>query len=123
MFSKIKEPFTCNFEIDDQVTQSLIETRKVLTDGINRVSEKSPAAEAFRIMRAACRDFLTEPHAHPVLGRRLGRHARNEDNFFAALGKLRGVFGQQLALIAYLYRIDLESELGSILPPEPKADD
>ena len=112
-----------NLEVEDQVNQSLIEIRRTLTDGINRVSEKSPAAEAFRIMRAACREFLTEPHAHPVLGRRMGRHARDEDNFFAALGKLRGVFGQQLALIAYLYRIDLEGELGSILPPEPQAGD
>ncbi len=47
----------------------------------------------------------------------------NEDNFFAALGKLRGIFGQQLADIAYLYRIDLEEQLASILPPEPKSDD
>jgi hypothetical protein len=49
--------------------------------------------------------------------------ARSEDNFYAALGKLRGVFGQQLAVIAYLYRIDLEHQLASILPPEPKSDD
>lgn len=74
-------------------------------------------------MRAACRDFLTQPHAHPLLGRRMGPHARSEDNFFAALGKLRGVFGQQLALVAYLYRIDLEKELASILPPEPRSGD
>jgi hypothetical protein len=53
----------------------------------------------------------------------MGPHARSEDNFFAALGKLRGVFGQQLALVAYLYRIDLEKELASILPPEPRSGD
>jgi hypothetical protein len=47
----------------------------------------------------------------------------NEDNFFAALGKLRGIFGQQIADIAYLYRIDLEEQLASILPQEPKSDD
>src|SRR5262249_21733730 len=85
----------------------------------------------------ACREFLTQPHSHPVLGKVVRRMIvgppgdgpqsiveepiiSNEDNFFAALGKLRGIFGQQLADIAYLYRIDLEEQLASILPPEPK---
>jgi hypothetical protein len=138
-------------EIQDHVTQSLVEIRKVLTDGINRVSDSSPAAQAFRIMRAACRQFLTQPHSHPILGPSVatemvtpvefdaeGRPVRferetiweaakdeswKEDNFFEALGKLRGAFGQQIALLAYLYRIDLEKELASILPPEPQMDD
>jgi len=126
-----------NFENQGDVNQSLINIRAVLTDGIARVSDKSPAAQAFRIMRAACREFLTQPHSHPVLGKVVRRMIvgppgdgpqsiveepiiSNEDNFFAALGKLRGIFGQQLADIAYLYRIDLEEQLASILPPEPK---
>ena len=137
-----------DLEIREQVNQSLVEIRKILTDGINRVSDSSPAAEAFRLMRAACRDFLTQPHSDPLLGRALGRlevppplgvsgggktqTARrirferiesNEDNFFAALGKLRGIFGQQLAFLGYLYRIDLEKDLASILPPEPRKGD
>src|SRR5262249_39607100 len=97
-------------EIEDQVNDSLVQIRKVLTDGITRVSDSSPAAEAFRIMRAACREFLTQPHSNPLLGRRVGRHARSEDKFFAALGKLRGVFGQQRGLLGYPYRIDVEKQ-------------
>jgi hypothetical protein len=129
-----------NFENQGDVNQSLNNIRAVLTDGIDRVSDKSPAAQAFRIMRAACREFLKQPHSHPVLGKVVRRMIvgppgdgpqsiveepiiSNEDNFFAALGKLRGIFGQQLADIAYLYRIDLEEQLASILPPEPKSDD
>jgi hypothetical protein len=142
-------------EVRDHVNQSLLEIRKVLTDGINRVSDSSPAAEAFRLMRAACREFLTQPHSDPLLGkvvRKLevpapagmraapqtrqalanqneaampsrGISAKHEHNFFIALGKLRGVFGQQLALLGYLYRIDLEKDLASIVPPEPHSTD
>jgi hypothetical protein len=140
-------------EIQEHVIQSLIEIRKVLTDGINRVSDSSPAAEAFKIMRAACRQFLTQPHSHPLVGSTVAVHTvtpvgdpdtggwhvqferktiweratdeekMKEDNFFEALGKLRGVVGQQIALLAYLYRINLAKELASILPPEPRMDD
>jgi hypothetical protein len=128
-----------DFEIKDHVRQSLINIRAVLTDGIARISDKSPAAQAFRVMRAACREFLTQPHSDPLIGKAVSRLIvpppgdpspiveepikSNEDNFFAALGKLRGIFGQQLADIAYLYRVDLEEQLASILPPEPKSDD
>jgi hypothetical protein len=126
-------------EVQIEVNQSLLEIRKVLTDGITRVSDSSPAAEAFGIMRAACREFLTQPHSDPYLGRSLGRYVvpppgsggeakfipatTSEDNFFIALGKLRGVFGQQLALLAYLYRINLEEDLAFILPPAPQSGD
>ena len=110
-------------EIQDQVVSSLLNIRTELTSALQRVSEGSPAAGAFKVMRAACRQFLTEPHTHPDRGRMLGRQAREEDNFFAALGKLRGVFGQQIAALAYLYRVEVEEQLASILPPEPKDDD
>jgi hypothetical protein len=134
-------------EVRDHVNQSLCEIRNVLTDGINRVSSSSPAAQAFRIMRAACREFLSQPHSDPLMGKIVRRYyvlpppgirsatdasalpkqdepkLPAQDNFFAALGKLRGVFGQQLAVLAYLYRIDLEQDLATILPPEPQSDD
>jgi uncharacterized protein DUF6650 len=126
-------------EVRLEVNQSLLEIRRVLTDGISRVSDSSPAAKAFGIMRAACRDFLTQPHSDPYLGKTLGLYevpppgsrgetrftpvTTSEDNFFIALGKLRGVFGHQLALLGYLYRIDLEKDLASILPPAPRSGD
>jgi hypothetical protein len=110
-------------EIEDQVIASLLQIRKDLTDALKRVGDGTPAEAAFRLMRAACRQFLTEPHGSPDLGRRMGGHEREEDNFFAALGKLRGVFGQQIAQLAYLYGLNVEKELASILPPAPQADD
>ena len=41
--------------------RSIIEIRRELTAGLKRVGDKSPAKEAFRVMRAACRDFLNHP--------------------------------------------------------------
>jgi hypothetical protein len=35
------------------------------------------------------------------------------------LGKLRSVFGQQLALLGYLYGVDIEEQLAQTLPPLP----
>jgi hypothetical protein len=77
-----------------------------------KVGDASPAVPPLRAMRAACREFLTEPHPdfpHTGQDRHHGRRAFR-DGFFVALGKLRGTFGQQLAVLAYLYDIDIEAE-------------
>jgi hypothetical protein len=126
-------------EIQSEVNQSLMNIRVLLTDAIGKLNENSPAASPLKVMRAACRDFLTQPHSDPLLGGPIRRlhipepgvegSATSEsiettaENFFVALGKLRGVFGQQLAHLAYLYEIDLEEQLAAILPPEPRSDD
>jgi hypothetical protein len=41
-----------------------------------------------------------------------------EEEYFIELGKLRAIFGMQIAVLAYLYKIDIEEGLASILPPE-----
>src|SRR3974390_2855750 len=48
-----------HWEEQSQVVQSLFKIRDELTNGLKRVGDNSPAKDAFRIMRAACRDFLT----------------------------------------------------------------
>ena len=47
-----------------------------------------------------------------------GDHMWEQEQFFIELGKLRAVFGQQLALLGYLYGVDIEESLAAILPPE-----
>ena len=42
-----------------------------------------------------------------------------EEKFLIALGALRATFGQQIALLAHLYEVDLDEHLASILPPVP----
>ena len=41
-----------------------------------------------------------------------------QEEFFVGLGKLRAIFGQQLAVLGYLYGVDIEESLATILPPE-----
>jgi hypothetical protein len=104
------------------VIQSILRIREELTDSLKRVADKSPAWIACRIMRAACRDFLTlnstqRLQAHQGMMRD-GRY--QDEEFFVGLGKLRAVFGQQIATLAVLYGVDVEAQLGSILPPAPE---
>jgi hypothetical protein len=41
-----------------------------------------------------------------------------QEEFFIGLGRLRSIFGQQLAILGYLYGIDIEEQLAAILPPD-----
>ena len=51
----------------------------------------------------------------------LGRFG-DRAGFFTALGELRAGVGAQIAILAVLYKIELEKELASILPAEDKDD-
>ncbi len=108
-------------EEQDHVVQSVLNIRNELTNGLKRVGDNSPAKDAFRAMRAACRDFLDLTsvkgweHKHGML--RSGGVWQQEE-FLIELGKLRSVCGQQLATLGYLYGIDTEAGLASILPPD-----
>jgi hypothetical protein len=42
-----------------------------------------------------------------------------QEEFLLGIGKLRSTFGQQIALLGYLYGIDIEEQLASTLPPMP----
>jgi hypothetical protein len=84
-----------------------------------------------RAVAAACRRFLDEPYpSFEDIGqqRREPRFFREEVDhyrlrprtdpagFFTALGELRAFVGQQLAVLAALYEIDIEGDLATILP-------
>jgi hypothetical protein len=108
------------WEEPSHVVQSLFKIRDELTSGLKRVGDNSPAKDAFRIMRAACRDFLTLTSAKAQEHNRgmMRDTGYQQEEFFVGLGKLRSVFGQQLAVLGYLYGVDIEADLASILPPE-----
>lgn len=111
------------WEEPSHVVQSLFKIREELTNGLKRVGDNSPAKDAFRIMRASCRDFLTltgaKTYEH-TRGMMRGGSMWEQEQFFIELGKLRSVFGQQLAVLGYLYGVDIEESLASILPPSPE---
>src|SRR5215475_1238978 len=80
------------------VIQSIFKIRDELTNGLKRVGDNSPAKDAFRIMRAACREFLTPPITE--LRRDLHHTGMwQQEEFLVGLGKLRAAFGQQLAIL------------------------
>jgi hypothetical protein len=108
------------WEQPDHVVQSVQHMRAELTNALKRLGEKSPAAAACRSMRGACRDFLNQIGAMKL--REMDRYfieGCQGETFLIALGALRATFGQQIALLAHLYEVDLEEHLASILPPVP----
>jgi hypothetical protein len=101
---------------------SALEIRRFLTEEIGKLGDNE-LAQSLRAMRAACREFLNEA------GDRSTVHAawRPDDlrhwKFYGALGKMRGLFGVQLALISAKFKLDIEDDLATILPPAPSKND
>lgn len=101
------------FEMEHQVTASVLEIRTMLTAAIQSLPETSEAIPRIRAMRIACREYLdksNEPNNFDW------RH----QGFLAHLGRLRTIFGFHIAQLAVIYGIDIEGELAKILPPEYK---
>jgi len=101
------------------VIQSVLKIREELTDGLKRVGDNSPAKGAFRIMRAACRAFLDQSSTKSIATHdgMLRDYGYQTEEFFVGLGIMRAIFGQQLAVLAYLYKINVEEQLATIMPP------
>jgi len=100
-------------ELEHEVAHSVIEIRKELTSAIQRLPADSNAAPLLRAMRATCREYLDETREHmpPMF------------SFLTALGKLRSLFGINIAYLAIEYGIDIEGELAGIIPPQFKEDE
>jgi len=97
-------------ELEHEVTHSVLDIRKELTSAIQRLSADSNATPLLRAMRAACREYLNETREHtPTMF-----------SFLTSLGKLRSLFGVNIAYLAIEYGIDIEGELASIVPPQFK---
>lgn len=106
------------WEQPTHVVQSVMQMRTELTNALKRLGEGSPAEQACRLMRSACRDFLSQVEKDGLrdMDHDFLRSWRGE-TFLIELGKLRATFGQQIALLAHVYGVDLEEHLASILPP------
>ena len=96
----------CAWELESEVNESVLRIREVLTEAIQRLGQDSKATPAMRAMRAACREYLDG-----------SRHHFSHD-LSIGLGRLRALFGLQIAFLAIQYGIDLEDDLASIIPPE-----
>lgn len=101
------------FEIEAQVNASVLEIRQQLTNAIQQLPDGSNAIPHLRAMRSACREYLNSTQ------REFPKHVA----FLTNLGRLRALFGVNVAYLAVQYEIDIEGELASILPPEPKSEE
>jgi len=102
------------------VHHSVQAMRQQCTQSLAALDERSPAAGPIRAIRASCRRYLDEPRAE---SRNLSGHLGRFDGhagFFTALGELRAAVGAQLAILAVLYKVEIEAELASIMPAEDK---
>jgi len=95
-------------EITHEVADSVLAIRAELTGALKRLPEKSEAVGCLKAMRAACREYLD--NVRPL--------ARGPFAFMTELGRLRAIFGVQVAYLAVKYGIDLHGELVRIIPPD-----
>lgn len=112
-----------HMEVEYQCIDSVLKTRKFLTETIGGLSDKSELASHLRAIRAACREFVDAVGGpgHPRRGRRF--HGPFEVEFFQALGQLRAMAGIHIGAIAVMYGLSVEGSLAEILPPVVKEKD
>ena len=111
-------------EITHRVVGSVHEIRRQLTTLLQGLPNRKGLPQHMRVMRAACRQFLSKaegPDGHPIIKSSFESGPATWI-FFTALGELRSIFGLHLAIIASKYKLGIEGDLASILPPSPDDD-
>ncbi len=109
----------------EHCVDSVIEIRHYLTGEITGLGADDDIVGDLRAMRAACRRFVTDMgELEDRAGRLLPRGSGTPSWMFTdALGQLRAVIGQHVAIIATKFGIDIEDDLASILPAADTNDD
>ncbi|MGN6204490.1 DUF6650 family protein [Humibacter sp.] len=117
---------TYSNEVPEHCVASVLDIRSFLTEQISKGGISDKLDQTLRLMRRQCLRFLdrvgatetsVDANAH---GRTLFREPRwhMHDYWFGeALGELRGGMALQICTIAVGYRLDVEDDLASILPP------
>lgn len=121
------------YDIPHFVVESIFYIRQRLTKELEEVDRTSELAKHILAMRAAFRKFLNtvgpipelvefendvEDDEEPPLVDYQADSSLSYDDFYSALGELRGTIGMHLAIIVSKYGIDVEDELASIFPSE-----
>jgi hypothetical protein len=120
-----------HLEVVEEVNHSVREIRHQLTATLQALPEGSYAASSIKVMRRACRVFMTGPREEFRHLPRWDYHARGrggvgrEDGpgFFMALGELPATFGMHLHALAVIYGIDVDPELAAIMPTDAGKDE
>jgi len=121
-----------HLEVVEEVNHSVGEIRQQLTATLQALPDASYAASSIKVMRRACREFMTGPREEfrHIAGwddqqwdRRRGGRRDGGPAYFMALGELRALFGMHLAALALAYGIDVEPELAAIMPTDAGANE
>lgn len=102
-------------EVPSQVHESINEIRRECTRILQGIAPTAFAVTQIRNIRTACKSFQTnEQEDFNLLSHDMG--SRVGPGFFVALGVLRATVGQQVAVLAAYYDIDVDGDLAAVLP-------
>ncbi len=105
-----------DLEVVSQVHRSIHEIREQCTKTLQALAPKAFAVLPVRAIREASRRFHDDEN-EPFRQFDFGWSPHDaRPGFFVALGSYRAVVGQQVALLAAHYDIDIEGDLASVLP-------
>lgn len=102
---------------EDEVycVRSALEIRRFLTTQLGHGGMSRSLRTSLGAMRSGCREFIEA--AGPDASNFRHRQSVQADPFSMALGKLQGLFGLHVAILAAAYNIEVEAELRSIMHP------
>jgi hypothetical protein len=107
-----------NLEVVGEVHRSIHEIREQCTKTLQVLAPKAFAVVPVRAIREASRRFHDDENERFRFFDHRWSHEESGPGFFVALGSYRATVGQQVALLAAHYDIDIEGDLASVLPTQ-----
>jgi hypothetical protein len=105
-----------NLELTSEVEHSIHGIRQKCTETLQALPQKVFAVLPIRAIREAGRRFHDDQRESFRFFDHRWSQPDGSPGFFAALGAFRSTVGQQVALLAAHYDIDIEGSLASVLP-------
>jgi hypothetical protein len=105
-----------DLEVISQVHRSIHEIREQCTKTLQALAPKAFAVLPVRVIREASRRFHDDEREAFRFFDRGWSHHDSGPGFFVALGSYRATVGQQVALLAAHYDLDIEGDLASVMP-------
>jgi hypothetical protein len=102
-------------EVEHEVVDSVQLARTEITRALQQLPEGSKAVPFLRAMRSAIREYLDSTGPRGASSRPFP--------YVEELGRLRAIIGMNIAYLAVQYGIDIQGELGRLVPPDPQDDD
>jgi len=105
-----------DLEVVSQVEGSIHQIRAECTKALQVLPPQAFAAVPIRAIREAGRRFHNDQNEDFRFFDDRWHHRDGSPGFFTALGAFRAAVGQQVALLAAHYDIDIEGDLAAVLP-------